>query len=140
MLYYHGFIHGIPKAQPRPRAFVRNGRAAVYDAGTAEGWKSCIASALKELAGRKISLPVKLTITYNMPRPKSHYNSKGQLKLVAPRLFTSKPDLDNLDKAVMDCLTQVGVWTDDSLVVCKQSTKKYACLTGVYITIEDVTI
>lgn len=41
------FIHGDPKPQPRPRAFARRMGAKfvarVYDAGTAEGWKSQIA-------------------------------------------------------------------------------------------------
>ena len=41
------FVHGEPKAQPRAKAFARNGRAGIYDPGTAEGWKGAIAAALQ---------------------------------------------------------------------------------------------
>ena len=44
-------VDGEPKAQPRPKAFARNfgnkWQARVYDPGTAEGWKSLIAIAVK---------------------------------------------------------------------------------------------
>lgn len=36
---------------------------------------------------------------------------------------TTKPDLDNLEKAVMDALTTAKWWTDDSIVVDKRSVK-----------------
>jgi Holliday junction resolvase RusA-like endonuclease len=108
---------GIPKGQPRPRAFVRGGRAAVYDSGTAEGWKSAVATACKELAGRGLHQCLALSLTFYMPRPKSHYTSKGALKPASPRfLHCSKPDADNLAKAVMDALTGIQVWLDDDQV------------------------
>jgi Holliday junction resolvase RusA-like endonuclease len=37
-----------------------------------------------------------------------------------------KPDLDNLLKAVMDSLTAIGAWTDDSRVVQVLGRKQYA--------------
>lgn len=36
---------------------------------------------------------------------------------------TSRADLDNLEKAVMDALTTARVWDDDALVVDKRSVK-----------------
>ena len=46
-------VYGEPKGQPRPRAFAKpigGGKfsARVYDAGTAEGWKSQIAQAFRQ--------------------------------------------------------------------------------------------
>jgi len=38
------------------------------------------------------------------------------MKPKAPERHTSKPDADNLAKAVMDVLTRLGAWTDDALV------------------------
>jgi len=112
------YVKGQPKGQPRPRAFVRGGRAAVYDPGTAEGWKGQIALAFRELENRKIDKPMLLLLTFHMPRPASHYTTKREIKPKhASNLFSGKPDADNLAKAVMDALTSLGVWIDDSQVV-----------------------
>ena len=108
---------GIPKGQPRPRAFVRGGRAAVYDSGTAEGWKGAVAVACAPLSGRGLHQCLALSLTFYMPRPKSHYTSNGELKPAAPRFLNDKkPDVDNLAKAVMDALTGIHAWLDDDQV------------------------
>ena len=129
-------VSGIPKAQPRPRAFARkmgNGKyaARIYDAGTAEAWKGSIAAVASQhkppalLAG-----PIKVELQFRMPRPKSHHISSQwdrPLKLKAPDKPTGKPDCDNLAKAVLDCLTQIGsFWHDDSQVCDLRIQKVYA--------------
>lgn len=117
--------NGTPKGQPRPRAFVRGNRAAVYDPGTAEGWKSCIAVAAKELEGRCLHVPLSVTLTFYLPRPKSHFRSSGQLKPSAPvYMHDGKPDADNLAKAVLDALTGIRAWLDDDQV-CELTIRKY---------------
>ena len=117
--------NGIPKGQPRPRAFVRGNRAAVYDPGTAEGWKSCIAMAAREIEGKLYHQPLSVTLTFFMPRPKSHFKTSGQLKPAAPRfMHDSKPDADNLAKAVLDALTGIRAWLDDDQV-CELTIRKY---------------
>lgn len=116
---------GTPKGQPRPRAFARGGRAAVYDPGTAEGWKSCVAVAAKELEGRLLHVPLSVSLTFFMPRPKSHFKTSGQLRDRSPRfIHDSKPDADNLAKAVLDALTGIRVWIDDDQV-CELVVRKY---------------
>jgi len=117
---------GEPKGQPRPRAFVRAGRAAVYDAGTAEGWKSAVATACKPLEGRGLDTPLMLILTFHMPRPKGHFGAKGLLERHACTLFVRKPDADNLAKAVMDAMTMIGVWRDDDQVTDLVVRKRYA--------------
>jgi len=109
--------NGIPKGQPRPRAFARGGRAAVYDPGTAEGWKSCVALACRDMEGANHIEPLSVTLTFFMPRPKSHFKTSGQLKDRVPHfIHDQKPDADNLAKAVLDALTQIRVWGDDDQV------------------------
>ena len=122
------FVHGEPKGQPRPRAFARNGMVRMYDPGTAEGWKSLIADGWRRGLGsyEEMNVPVCLKLQFLMPRPKSHFGKGGCLKESAPRWFTGKPDADNLSKAVMDALTQIGAWQDDKLVVDLRATKMYA--------------
>lgn len=115
-------VSGDPKGQPRPRAFARNigGRAVarVYDAGTAEGWKSCIAAACRgNLPAATTAEPVGVAMLFRMRRPRSHYGTgrkAGELKASAPIHHTQKPDVDNLAKAALDVLTTIGLWHDDA--------------------------
>ena len=117
--------NGMPKGQPRPRAFSRNGRASVYDPGTAEGWKGAVAQAAAVLEGAGLHTPLAVTLTFYMPRPKSHYRSNGTLKPTSPVfMHDHKPDADNLAKAVLDCLTSIRVWLDDDQV-CELTIRKY---------------
>lgn len=130
------FVSGEPKGQPRPRAFARkmgNGKfcARVFDAGTAEAWKSAIAAeAAQHKPAAPISGPVRLRIAFYLARPKGHYIAGKQergLKADAPRWHTGKPDADNLAKAVMDALTQCGwFWGDDAQVAILTASKSYA--------------
>jgi Holliday junction resolvase RusA-like endonuclease len=145
-------VSGDPKGQPRPRAFYnkRTGRASVFDASTAEGWKAAVAAA----ASRAIRLngwageyptftgALRVATTFYFKRPKRHFNTKGELRPFPPELYTSKPDSDNLEKAVWDVLTQLQVWDDDSQI-CENTTKKFYSTTndgfcGAIIQIEEL--
>ena len=116
----HFTVHGDPKGQPRPRAFARFGKARVYDPGTAEGWKSQIAIAAKPfIPATPFVNDVAIIIAFRFARPKAHYgSSKGvrHLKTTAPGWHLQKPDIDNLAKAVLDALTTIGMWHDDSQI------------------------
>ncbi len=125
------FVLGIPKGQPRPKAFARNmggGKwaARVYDPGTAEEWKSQIAVAAKEHRPDKpIEGPVFFRMKAYFPRPKSHFRSNGELKPTAPKYVCTKPDFDNCEKAATDALTHLGFWRDDSQIVANYFVKQY---------------
>ena len=117
---------GDPKGQPRPRAFSRGGMTRMYDPGTAEGWKGQIAAAaMPHKPHTQLQGPLHVNLNFHFARPKSHSNRKG-LKLNAPEWHTSKPDADNLAKAVLDCITQLGFWKDDSQVASLDVRKRYA--------------
>jgi crossover junction endodeoxyribonuclease RusA len=142
------FVHGIPKAQPRPRAFARklgNGKfiARTYEAGTAEAWKSAVANAVRRRRPRfPLDGPLRVDITFHFPRPKSHLRGNAQvLREDAPTWHSGRPDRDNLDKAVLDALTQIGMWQDDSQVCCGEIKKLYAvnnAQAGAQITIQKL--
>lgn len=140
------FVPGTPKAQPRLRAFYDKhiGQARVYDAGTAEGWKGQVALAsrafkpLSPMAG-----PLYVSIRFQMPRPKSHYRTgkhAGELKPDAPYWHTGKPDRDNLEKAVLDALTELGFWQDDGQVCAGPVEKVYSQSPGANIEIETIKV
>ena len=131
------FAHGDPKGQPRPRAFARKfgakWQARVYDAGTAEGWKSQVALAVKAL-NKGIVIPdgpIRVNSSFYFRRPKSHFRTGKNAHLLrddAPEWHTQKPDRDNLDKAVLDALTQLGCWSDDCQVCAGEISKRWAPL------------
>lgn len=141
------FVQGTPKPQPRPRAFARQiapGKwmARAYDAGTAEGWKSQIAEAAKPfIPEAPWTGPIRLLVTFNMPRPKAHFRSNGTLKDSAPHHHIIKPDSDNLIKAVRDCLTLLSFWRDDCQICNEHVMKTYAVADypgGASITIQEL--
>lgn len=142
------FVSGEPKGQPRPRAFARKmgGKfvARVFDAGTAEAWKSCIAAAAAQhKPAEPIAGPVRLRLCFYLARPKGHYTAgmiERGLRATAPHYHTGKPDADNLAKAVMDALTQCGwYWLDDAQVAILAVAKNYADSgTGAWIEIGEV--
>lgn len=114
---FHVFVPGVPRGQPRPRAFARGGVARVYDPGTAEAWKQAVAIAAAPVARTRYTGAVMLVLSFRFRRPKGHYTRRGDLRTTAPRLHVQKPDLDNLAKAVMDALTIIGAWRDDAQIL-----------------------
>ena len=121
-------VLGEPKGQPRPKAYRRGTRAAVYDPGAANGWKMAVAGALRDLLPEEpYSGPVAVSAKFIMPRPKRLLRKKdpeGEL------LHTRKPDSDNLLKAVMDVCSDIQLWRDDTQVVDVFVQKRYAAKNG----------
>jgi Holliday junction resolvase RusA-like endonuclease len=139
-------VTGEPKAQPRPRAFAMkmgDGKysARVFDAGTAEGWKSQIAIAAKPHQPEQPLLgPVLVNATFVFARPNLHYRSNNPAKPLrddAPHWHTKKPDRDNLDKALLDALTQLGgFWRDDTQVCAGEIRKVFGSSPGALVEIK----
>jgi len=110
------FVTGQPKGQPRARATRRGNHAGVYDPGTADAWKACVRHDWKALGQPTWEGPLKVSLAFYFQRPASHFGSGKKasvLKPTAPVWHSKKPDRDNLDKAVMDALTNAGAWADD---------------------------
>lgn len=126
-------VHGEPKPQPRPRAFARKTAfgviARVYDAGTAEGWKSQIAEAARPFIPLEpIAGPLALSIDFWLPRPNGHFVASKRergLKKGAEDFHTARGDVDNFAKAVMDALTVLRLWQDDGQVADLSVSKRY---------------
>jgi len=120
-------IPGRPVAKARPR-FARKGKFVVTysDQETEEG--RFLFEVYRQVGEhRPIMGAVRIKISYFFARPKNHYGTgknTGILKSSAPKYHTIKPDLDNLDKMVYDCLNNI-VWLDDRQVVDAHTTKEY---------------
>lgn len=126
-------VLGDPKAQPRGRSssFIgRDGKpkSLIYDPGTADSWKELVAwAAKKHRPARPIAGPVRIDITFLFRRPKSKSRKcdpGGRIPHIA------KPDRDNLDKAVLDTLTQLNFLEDDKLVYTGMISKFYTAKQG----------
>ena len=50
----------------------------------------------------------------------------------------TKPDTDNLQKLLKDCMTVVGFWKDDALVASEICEKFWAETSGIYVRIEKL--
>jgi len=88
-------------------------------------WKAQMVLAWREKYGAlDVSGPVSLTLEFTFARPKKPKH----------RLHITKPDLDNLAKAVMDSLTTARAWVDDSQVWSLTLSKSYSADPGVLIT------
>lgn len=125
---YNFWAAGVPQAQPRPRATVRGGHARMYNPGNADAWKATVrkAAASAGLAGRKLGGPIRLCIQFQFQRPAAHFGTganRERLKTSAPQYHVQRPDADNLAKAVMDALTDAGIWADDDQVYDLRVTK-----------------
>lgn len=122
------FAEGIPKGQPRPRAFARNGLVRLYDPGTAEAWKGAVALAAKpHRPAEPFSEAVSVRMTFFMPRPKRLQTKKAPQGAIC---HTGKPDIDNLAKGVFDALTQIGVWRDDDQIASVVASKVFCPIGG----------
>jgi Holliday junction resolvase RusA-like endonuclease len=97
------------------------------------GW-----TAAQAMAGRDLMLgPVAAVLHMRLDVPAS-WSKKKQAEAFAGRLRpTSKPDMDNVVKAVFDALNGV-VWRDDVQVVSLHCVKSYAPAPGVYVRIEEM--
>ena len=65
----------------------------------------------------KIEGAIRLTVKWCFPRIKKSYD--GQYK-------TTKPDTDNLQKLLKDCMTKLGYWQDDAQVASEIAEKFWA--------------
>ncbi len=126
-------IPTIPAGQPRIKATARNGFARVYTPTTikqsngatkthpASDMKAAIRSELQNnFRGAPVDGPIRVDIVAVFPRPKAMIWKTRPM----PRApHTSKPDRDNLDKAVLDSLSKF-VFHDDAQV-CQGSIEKW---------------
>lgn len=71
--------------------------------------------------------PIRLVTKWLFPYTQGHTN--GEYKL-------TRPDTDNLQKLLKDCMTDMGFWVDDSLVCSEIVEKFWADTPGIYVRIE----
>lgn len=125
-------VDGEPDGQKRPRGFMQGGRMMFWSPKSA--WRDHV-TRIAFLMRPKQALegPISLDLTFWMPRPKSRSASV---------YHDSRPDFDNLAKAVCDGLTKAGWWKDDARICAATVLKLYETPTerpGVAINAQEIT-
>lgn len=96
--------------------------------GALKPWREVVDHYARQGMGgvQRFEGPVRVDLTFYLPRPASHYLRSGALKPSAPEWPAVKPDIDKLERAVFDSMTTAGVWADDSRAVLVVKSKEYA--------------
>lgn len=77
---------------------------------------------------QKLSGPLELVVKWCFPRGK-HKNGSYRI---------TKPDTDNLDKLLKDCMTALGFWRDDAQVAREIIEKFWAEVPGIYVRVSEI--
>ena len=73
--------------------------------------------------------PLELVTKWCFPLSGSHRSGEYR---------STKPDTDNLQKLLKDCMTSIGFWKDDALV-CRELVEKFwSDIPGIYIRIMEI--
>ena len=121
-------VPGEPVGQPRHRVCTIGGQARMYlpTKHPVKAFKAAIQAAFVENAGkwRTIQGPVRVYINVWFSVPASWSRKKRDSHVF--KYHAQKPDADNVVKAVLDALTDCGVWVDDSQVASCHVIKRWA--------------
>lgn len=108
---------------------VIKGKPVFYDPPELKEARSKLAAHLaKHKPKKRYECGVRLTVKWLFPKGK---HKDGEYK-------TTKPDTDNLQKLLKDCMTDLRFWIDDALVASEVCEKFYAKVTGIYVRIEKL--
>jgi Holliday junction resolvase RusA-like endonuclease len=108
-------VEGKPVPKARARVVTKGKRRFAFTPKKVKDWEAVVKKEAKKHFEMPFARPVMVSLTFYLHRPKTR------------RLdfwVTTTPDLDNLEKSVLDGLNEVA-YTDDKLVVMKSSSKRY---------------
>lgn len=115
-------------AQER-RVRIVKGKPVFYDSPRIKSAKALLVAHLKQHRPPKpYDNGVRLRVSWLFPKGR---HKDGEYRI-------TKPDTDNLQKMLKDCMTLCGFWTDDALVASEICEKLWADVPGIYIRIEQL--
>ncbi len=138
-------VEGNPRPQGSKTAVRSGNKARVIEAGNNtsraqhRAWRDAVTVMARNAAQHAghtepWDCPVAVELTFTMPRPKSWPITRVWAD--------TKPDLDKLTRAVIDSLTDAGIFTDDSRVVaidaCKITSVGRDGTSGVYVGVKPM--
>lgn len=97
---------------------VVNGRPMFYEPPKVKEAKRTLTEGLIEhIPKQPIDGAIELTAVWKYPKGKSHKDGEWRV---------TRPDTDNIQKLLKDCMTQLGFWKDDAQVVREVVEKKWS--------------
>ena len=109
---------------------VRNGKPVSYEpAELKEARAKLEAHLAQHRPEQRMAGALRLMVKWCFPIEGEHRD--GEYK-------TSKPDTDNLQKMLKDCMTKLGFWKDDAQVACEIIEKFWAEIPGIFISLEVI--
>jgi Holliday junction resolvase RusA-like endonuclease len=108
------------------------GKPRFYEPKRLKEAKQLLINLLKEHTPQeKLEGALALYVTWKFPRNKSHKHNEWRI---------TKPDTDNLQKMLKDCMTKTNYWNDDAQVVIERCCKVWVNNedAGIEISIEQL--
>ena len=131
-------VPGKPQGKGRPRVGRVGGFSRMFTPEKTVSYENLIGwTAAQAMAGRTLLLgPVAVSLHIAMEVTASWSKAKQARALAGTESPTTKPDMDNVIKAVFDAINGV-VWKDDVQVVQLTTTKAYAAAPGVTVEVAE---
>lgn len=111
------------------QARIRNGKPVFYEP---QELKTARLKLMGHLSRHRPEFPyeagVRLMVKWCFPKGK---HQDGEYRV-------TRPDTDNLQKLLKDCMTAAGFWKDDCLVASEIVEKFWAEIPGIYIRVEEL--
>jgi len=109
---------------------VRGGKPHFYEPQSLKEARSLFTELLSPYTPEEqIDGPIRLTVKWLFPKIKKA--THGQYK-------TTKPDTDNLQKLLKDCMTDLEYWKDDAQVASEIVEKFWSDTVGIYVKVEKL--
>lgn len=108
---------------------IRNGKPVSYESESARATREKLMAHLGQHVPEKmiVGQPIRLTAKWCYKATGKHKNGEYRI---------TKPDTDNLNKTLKDCMTALKFWKDDALVASEIIEKFWADMPGIYICVE----
>lgn len=116
------FVPATPRAMPRKLTLIRSGHRffpKMYIPHDVKAWKDLIRATLRTVVNQPLRLPYPARVDLKFYFPTNDRTRPGN-----PHLY--KPDLDNLEKPVLDAISEGQLWLDDCQVYSVTKTKAWA--------------
>ena len=101
-----------PVAKGRPRL----SRGHAYTPEKTRVYEEAVGLIASRAFKSPLTSPIAVDISFYLPAPKSWSEAKKRMAVTGEIRPVSRPDIDNLGKAICDACNGI-VWTDDSLIV-----------------------
>ena len=109
---------------------VKNGKPVFYEPPELKDARAKLSAYLAPHAPKQpFKKALRLIVKWCFPVTGEHKNGEDKY---------TKPDTDNLQKMLKDCITNCGFWKDDALVSSEIIEKFWADIPGIWIRIEEV--